>query len=228
MPFLDDNNACIACASGQIYDISFKKCQSCQTGTVYDSVSHSCNKQSVLFNSNLAKNANYLGTAPTQTPGLSFCPDDKPYFNGNSCISCALPLYFNFASNTCIACAIGSAFSNTAQSCTGKSFFLSNLGNNSNYIGSPLSPLPYDSIMTCSSEKPFSDGKQCYSCPLPQFFNFERMSCQSCPSGYSFQSTSHSCESTSSTVSFFNSNLIGHRNFNGKIPLFNNLFRNCG
>ena len=54
------------------------------------------------------------------------------------------------------------------------------------------------------------------------------MACQSCPSGYSFQSASHSCESTSSTVSFFNSNLIGHRNFNGKIPLFNNLFGNCG
>ena len=122
---------------------------SCPAGTVFDSASQSCKRQSLLFNSNIVKNANYLGTAPLQTQGLPFCPEDKPFFNGNSCISCALPMYFNFTSNTCMSCAIGSAFSNTAHSCTGKSFFLSNLGNNTNYIGSPLSPLPYDSIMTC-------------------------------------------------------------------------------
>lgn len=43
-PFLDNNNSCIACASGQIYDMSFKKCQSCPIGTTYNQSSHSCNK----------------------------------------------------------------------------------------------------------------------------------------------------------------------------------------
>ena len=136
-------------------------------------------------------------------------------------------MYFSFLSNTCEQCKNDGIFDPISKACITSSFFLSNLTGVENFIGSPLSPLPYDNIKTCPSTTPFSNGQLCLSCLLPDFFNFEQMACQSCPKDYNFDTKTHSCISTNVNAITINSNLVGNRNFIGKIPLYSNLFENC-
>lgn len=100
-PFLDASNNCQACLSSQVYDISLKQCRSCEADTTYNQISHQCDKSIILFNSQLAGNLNFIGTAPTPNLQVGLCPNDKPYSTGKACISCSLPMYFSFLSNTC-------------------------------------------------------------------------------------------------------------------------------
>jgi hypothetical protein len=171
-PFLDERNNCMVCPSDTVYDISLKSCRTCDIGTTYMSSLHQCSKTALPLNSNLTSNTNYVGIAPLASPSAASCTIDKPYFDGRSCISCSLPMYFSFLSNSCEACQNDFVFDSPSKSCITNSFFLSNLTGVENFIGSPLSPLPYDSIKTCPSSTPFSNGKQCLSCKLPQFFHF--------------------------------------------------------
>lgn len=98
---MDENNNCKFCSNILIYDISQKQCKTCENGTFYNSVTHQCEKNYLKFNSNLTDNQNYVGTLPNIDSQIGFCPNDKPYFNGLSCISCSPPMYFSFITNLC-------------------------------------------------------------------------------------------------------------------------------
>ena len=101
IPFLDEINNCKACSNDQIYDISQKTCKICEAGAFYNSIAHQCDRVGVMINSKQTDNGNYLGTPPNFNNQISSCLNDKPYFNGKSCISCSLPMYFSFKTNLC-------------------------------------------------------------------------------------------------------------------------------
>lgn len=83
---------------------------------------------------------NYAGTPPDSIKGSDSCPSSQPYFNGMNCISCSLPLFFNFSSNVCSACDISYMFDTNTKTCIidlSKVYYSNSLNGVNNYIGSP-------------------------------------------------------------------------------------------
>ncbi len=104
-------------------------------------LNNSVTPQITKFNSNIVSNiVNYAGSPPSSTKGLENCPLSQPYFNGMYCISCTLPLFFNFSSQVCSACDSSYSFDINTKECVldpSKIYFTNSLNGVSNYIGNP-------------------------------------------------------------------------------------------
>lgn len=60
---------------------------------------------------------NYAGQQPSSTSLLETCPSSTPFFNGNSCIACESPYYFDYASNSCKVCEDKFTFDVSSRTC---------------------------------------------------------------------------------------------------------------
>jgi hypothetical protein len=215
LPFLGKNNLCFRCnQDGQVYDVAEKECKSCSAG---------CSIDGGRFNSDTSVE-NHVGDAEREMEAL-FCPKDEPFFNGQHCISCNLPLYFNFPSNSCQSCPLDTGFDLKTKQCISNTFFLSFPGLLENYIGGPFSPPAFSTIKKCTIELPYSNGTLCTACTLPNFYNYHTGQCESCPSGLVFSVVSRSCGGGLGTKT--NTNLLGDRNFIGPMPVFDRLYTVC-
>mgnify|MGYP002080080676 CR=1 FL=1 len=69
------------------------------------------------MNSNMAVINNFFGTVPAFNTQLSTCPSDRPFYDGNQCISCSLPQFIDFNSLTCKSCESGKTFNIDNRQC---------------------------------------------------------------------------------------------------------------
>ncbi len=142
------------CAQGQEFDLTSKICKP---------IDNSVNPQFTKYNSNIGSNVNYVGN-PNVLSNAEACSDDHPFFNGLNCISCALPLYFNFTSKVCQACENNYIFDSNTKGCKvdpSKIYYSSSLNGVGNYIGAPPTLAnPTDKLVQpCPTSTPFSNGK---------------------------------------------------------------------
>jgi hypothetical protein len=114
------------------------------------------------------------------------CPSISPFFNGQTCISCPLPYYFNFQSNNCEVCAAEMKFDVNLKQCVQLSTnqMNNNMAAMNNYMGTI--PNFNSSLATCPTSQPFFNGNQCITCTLPNFVNFNTLSCTTCNINYTF------------------------------------------
>jgi hypothetical protein len=115
-PYFDDNN-CISCPI--LYNVAAKKCASCPSGSSLNQNIHQCDTSSgetIIKNSNSAA-SNFIGNVPNPIANLSSCPNDSPYFDGNQCIACAIPNYFDYSNSVCLTCGYGLQFDLTSKIC---------------------------------------------------------------------------------------------------------------
>ena len=198
-PYVSTNNTCIACPL--IYDVSLQNCSACPAGSVFNYSIHQCAYNSgvtVLKNSYPGQN-NYIGVQPQFDPKLTSCPASAPFFDGQACVACAPPSYFDYSNSLCLNCHSGLVFSTATQKCASNNSLLppppvfnSNIGPSSlNYVGIPSAPNP--AYSNCPLSHPFFDGLHCLSCTLPLFFNFTVNTCQQCPLSMQFNTTTGNC-----------------------------------
>lgn len=238
-PYFNGND-CISCQLPSYFDFSNSVCLTCGVGYQFDVSSKICmplnnsvSPQYPQLNSNLSPGTNnYVGTPPNQNNQLSNCPTAQPFFNGLNCLSCSLPLYFNFSSNVCSACGINYLFDITSQTCMvdpTKIYYSNSLNGVSNYIGLPpiLTNSSNKIVNSCPPEAPFSSGKVCISCSVPKFYNFNTNNCEMCGSGLTFNSTTMSCQLVTLSSSAQNSNVENASNFMYQMPQFNSSLSTC-
>lgn len=185
-----NGNLCINCELPNYFDYTNSVCLTCGNGLEFDANAKICkpfnnsvNPQISKLNSNLASNVlNYAGAPPSSISGANSCPISGPYFNGMNCISCTLPLFFNFTSQVCSACDTSDMFDIKTRTCVldpTKIYYSNSLNGVTNYIGNPpiLADTPNKVIRACPPETPFSTGKQCIQCSPPSFYNFQANQC---------------------------------------------------
>lgn len=95
--FYDINRlACVKCPDGTV--LSGYKCLRCPDGTFYDVNTKKCVSLERKCTSNMIWN-----TASNNCT----CPSNLPFFDGNTCVSCYLPKYWNLETKSCDECLIG-------------------------------------------------------------------------------------------------------------------------
>lgn len=158
------------------------------------------------LNSNMIVVNNFIGTIPSFNSQLATCPNDQPFFNGVSCIACALPNYVDFGTMTCKTCPAGFSFNVDNRECVVmKPQFYTNIkANNIYYNGdfntvvhgieslksgnpgiqecppeTPFFDYQRNACITCSSEFPLFDYKynRCITCAGQSFYNIESRMC---------------------------------------------------
>jgi hypothetical protein len=67
--------------------------------------------------SGLLTSTNVGGTNSTVVQSANGCPVSAPYWNGQACVACSLPQYWNLAINQCVYCPIGQNFYPTTNQC---------------------------------------------------------------------------------------------------------------
>ena len=65
----------------------------------------------------------------------------------------------------------------------------------------------------------------CQACLRPKFYNYNFGECQACPGGFNFDIQTQRCRGGKGAK--MNSNLLGMRNFIGKVPIYQSLFVIC-
>lgn len=144
----------MGCPAASFYDYGSNTCKSCPNGTTFDPATHLCVFKK--FNSNPGEETNNYCCGPLPTePGLETCPKDAPYFNGQACVACRLPAYFNIQALTCSLCTDNQQFSTKKQKCVDKKYleprYNSSVGDNANnYYGTPEKVDPdYEVVKPC-------------------------------------------------------------------------------
>lgn len=119
-PFFDGKK-CIQCpAATPIFDISQKNCYACPFDYHIDNSQKKCIAN--VHYTNWTGLPNYFpstGPFPVPSDDATPCNSSSPYYNGTSCIPCALPKYFDIASQTCKHCPNGQAFDLSEKQCLG-------------------------------------------------------------------------------------------------------------
>ena len=104
----DGEGRCTVCPETRPYfDIKAKICVSCPKDYDIDKKTHTC--QPLPQNSNYEVGENYvlapLKLLPLPDKDLTYCENDKPFFDGRVCVSCPLPhKYWNISAKTCNTC----------------------------------------------------------------------------------------------------------------------------
>ena len=138
--------ACVTCPSGYIFDptryICYLNTQCEMQGQIYNSVMNRCECPSTYPYENLrlkkceacesprywdySKSACLTPTVDIKCPLYSTynnytqkceCPNDKPYLNGQECLSCEAPRYWNQTSQVCSQCGEGEIYNQNLQIC---------------------------------------------------------------------------------------------------------------
>ena len=137
------NGLCINCFSpNTLYNYTSQMCTTCPLGTTFIPEKHLCVGPNQVYATNLPAASDRLilpdGTTVTDlqnqqqsmstTQTVVACPSDKPFFNGQTCISCQPSEYFNVAMLSCQGCPSGTSYNVTAHKCIATTFY-SNLTN---------------------------------------------------------------------------------------------------
>lgn len=77
-----DDKQCVECPLNRHYDVGKKQCISCPQDYKFDLASYTCIKVEVF-------------------PSTPTCPDDRPFYNGEKCVTCYLPRYWDYTDNKC-------------------------------------------------------------------------------------------------------------------------------
>ena len=111
------NNAeCIECILPAYFNFDTFKCEVCRETQKFSEVAKKCVEEKFLetqYKSNLNDAKNYHGEAPEISKdyvSIVECPKDNPFFNGEICLKCELPNYFNFDKMKCQSCPKGEIF----------------------------------------------------------------------------------------------------------------------
>ena len=84
------------------------ECSACPEGTLFDQDGETCKKLEDFCESNRVVNV--------QTRKCE-CPKEKPFDNGNECVTCYLPRYWNHDTKSCENCALNHVYSTTSKKC---------------------------------------------------------------------------------------------------------------
>ena len=91
-PYLVDG-ICTFCID--IYDQSSQKCSACPNGTYFQVATHDCVE---------ATDGHCSGGRYENRDGVCVCPPASPFWNGEACIDCFEPSYFDFNVLSCRQC----------------------------------------------------------------------------------------------------------------------------
>ena len=103
--FYDPNvGACVECPAATPL-LQDGKCVACPSGQVYDLELHVCRQQCV---------ANQFFNVAS---GRCECPAEEPYFNGENCFNCYGDKYYDANTRTCEYCPDGQSFNASLGRC---------------------------------------------------------------------------------------------------------------
>lgn len=149
---------------------------------------------------------NFYGTVPPFNTQLSTCPAEKPFYDGNQCIACALPQYVDFNSLTCKSCDAGKIFSVDNRQCvfSTPSYYTRTSASNIFYNGdfntviNSIQSLKskYPGIQECPSDNPFFNAQKniCINCaPEYPLWDIKYNRCILCPEYSTYNKDSRIC-----------------------------------
>lgn len=130
-------NYCISCPEGESYVKSLKKCIPCTDEQVF---------------------TEYKGVYKC------VCPQEKPFFNGKSCLTCFRPQFWNQTALECQSCPPG--FTYTIE----------------------------NSCVRCPLPTPLEVNSICVACPPNSLYSLKENKCNPCPSGKKLSSDLTYCK----------------------------------
>ena len=97
--FSNESQECIACdEENPIFDVENGNCTKCGEGEMLNTTTHNCSKPNYKTNFTAGQNKTIVpndttiedlnDTAESSNPDALYCPEDKPFFNGNECVDC--------------------------------------------------------------------------------------------------------------------------------------------
>jgi hypothetical protein len=143
---------CLTCPSGSYYNTTLLQCLTCPAGYTFDF-------------------SRYLCVSSTTNGSTTNCPLNSQFWNGQSCITCNLPNYWNYNSNSCVSCPVGTnydTFQKLCLTCPSGQTFDFNLYTCITSSGTSGN---------CPATAPFWNGQQCVTCYLPQYWNYNTNNC---------------------------------------------------
>ena len=187
--------SCESCPSGQNYDISVKKCVVCPAGHIFNTTTYVCS---------LIATTSSNSTTVTTTTTVTSCGSGH-FWNGQTCIACYLPKYWNHTSLSCESCPSGQNYDVSIKRCTtcqvGQFFNFTSYtcawGASVSGTGSATSTTTTTTTSTsnagtCSAGQ-FWNGNTCIWCYLPKYWNHSTLACESCPSGQNYDVNVKKC-----------------------------------
>ena len=143
---------------------------------------------------------------PQYNSSLDSCATIAPYFNGEVCIACNLPSYFNFQTSKCQNCSPLQTFNTGNRQCQFvNQNFVTNLNNSNIYYNGDFNSIitstnqklsSNQNIQICPNDAPFYDAttNKCSSCPSnAPIFNIKYNLCMACGSDSHFDENSRIC-----------------------------------
>lgn len=102
--------ACKSC-EGELFlfDAQNQQCTSCPKSTYFSEKSHSCEKEN--------PDSGCSGGQYENIDGVCLCRPEKPFWNGQQCIECFAPKYFDFYEMKCFSCGEGKFYSSKDRTC---------------------------------------------------------------------------------------------------------------
>ncbi len=88
----------MSCAEPSYFNFNTLKCESCLANKYFNVESKKCEDiplKTDKYNSYLVEVENFAGDVPNYDLKYATCESTKPYFNGEDCIECKMPLFFN-------------------------------------------------------------------------------------------------------------------------------------
>lgn len=193
-PFFANGN-CFNCESpNSLFNLTSKQCTTCPNGSTFSQDKHACVGATQVLVTNLPKGSDRLilpeGTtisdiqnAQQQNPDAVVCPEETPFSNNKSCISCPNDQYFNVATLVCEGCPSGAAYNEGLHRCIKASYY-SNLKNPNwtstspeGIINQTVETSKIEGAVPCPENSPFFDGSKCTGCPNGQYFSFDGSRC---------------------------------------------------
>ena len=99
------------------------------------------------------------------------CPRETPLEKDGKCLVCPSDTFYEESSGICMKCGKGSLYNSTLSACI--------------LVQKPHCPafatyIPSTQRCQCPSDKPYTDGIECFACETPKFWNTETNKCEQC------------------------------------------------
>ena len=102
-PYFDvSSRLCVACGVNSTFSLEKRQCLNSTNGTNATNATNQTCPTSQIFNNNTR---------------ACECPSFQPFYNGQACLSCYLPNFWNSTNLSCQSCPNGSIYNITIQSC---------------------------------------------------------------------------------------------------------------
>lgn len=152
------------------YDTTSKICVACAQGSYFSEVTHSCKK---------IVGEQCTGGRYESSDGICLCRLDTPLFDGQACLACFTPSYFDVASRKCLSCPPG--YYHNGVSC-----IVANCPQTFTFD-------IYQRRCVCPWYQPKLANNMCNPCPQGQVYNNFTQNCEGCPTGTTITPDSLNC-----------------------------------